>query len=59
MRQIGDLIVAMTLVLVLAAAVYYTPRFAAYMSAEGREAQAASLSGSLALNPSNPAEDSP
>lgn len=51
MRQIGDLIVGAVLVMVLAAAVYFTPRFAEYMSTEGRESKAPSPSRSLALHP--------
>ena len=37
MRQIGDLVVGLVLVMVLAATVYFTPRFAAYMSTESRD----------------------
>ena len=60
MRQLGDLIVGVALVMVLVAAVYFTPRFAKYMSSEGQELQAASSSSSLALYPSlsNLGEDS-
>ena len=56
MRQIADLLVWAVLVMVLAAAVYFTPRFAEYMSNDGREPEPQSLNHSLAFNPSNVAE---
>jgi hypothetical protein len=44
MRQLGDLLVWCVLVTVLAAAVYFTPKFAEYMSDERRAPQKASSS---------------
>ncbi len=56
MRQIADLLVWAVLVTVLAAAIYFTPRLAEYMSNEGREPGTQSSNRSLAFNPSNAAE---
>ena len=36
MRQIGDLVIGVVLVLILAAAVYFTPRFSEYGSISRR-----------------------
>jgi hypothetical protein len=36
MRQIGDLLVWVTLILVLALVAYFTPKLAQYMSSESR-----------------------
>jgi hypothetical protein len=57
MRQIGDLAVWVALVMVLAAAVYFTPRFAAYMSGESRESVDHYSSRSLVFNPPITTED--
>ena len=53
MRQIGDLVVGVLLVMVLAAVVYFTPSLAEYMSTEGREPEASSSNHGLAFNPLN------
>jgi hypothetical protein len=56
MRHVVDLIVGVALFMVLAAAVYFTPRLADYMSTEGQESQATSFSHGLAYYPSNATE---
>lgn len=55
MRQIADLMVGIVLVMVLAAAVYFTPRFAAYMSTDVRESDVSPASQSLAYHSANTA----
>ena len=49
MRQLGDLLVWIAMIGVLIAVVYFTPKFAEYMSSESRSTQGARFDRSLAL----------
>jgi hypothetical protein len=48
MRQLGDLLVWFAMIGVLTAVVYFTPKFAQYMSSESQSTQSARLDRSLA-----------
>jgi len=50
MRQLGDLLVWFAMVGVLIAVVYFTPKFAEYMSRENQFPQAARFDRGLALH---------
>ena len=50
MRQLGDLLVWFVMVGVLIAVVYFTPKFAQYMSSESQPTQSARSDRSLALH---------
>ncbi len=50
MRQLGDLLVWFVMVGVLIAVVYFTPKFAQYMSSENQPTQSAGSDRSLALH---------
>ncbi len=50
MRQLGDLLVWFTMIGVLIAVVYFTPKFAQYMSSESQTTQEASANRNLALH---------
>jgi len=50
MRQLRDLLVWFAMIGVLIAVVYYTPKFAEYMSSENQSKQGARLDRSLALH---------
>jgi len=49
MRQLGDLLVWFAMIGVLIAVVYFTPKFAQYMSSESQPTQNARADRSLAL----------
>jgi hypothetical protein len=57
MRQFGDLVVWIALILVLAGVVYFTPKVAQYVSAENRPAEKSWLDRHLAFNPVLSADD--
>jgi hypothetical protein len=50
MRQLGDLLVWFAMVGILIAVVYFTPKFAQYMSSESQPTQSARSDRSLALH---------
>jgi hypothetical protein len=50
MRQLGDLLVWFAMIGVLMAVVYFTPKFAQYMSSESQFTQSAGSDHSLALH---------
>ena len=50
MRQLGDLLVWFAMIGVLIAVVYFTPKFAQYMSSESQPTQSARSDRSLALH---------
>lgn len=50
MRQLGDLLVWFTIVGVLTAVVYFTPKFAEYMSRENQSTQFSRVDRGLALH---------
>ena len=54
MRQVGDMLVWLAMILVVAAVVYYTPQVATYMS--GRDTR--SLQGNVAWHANQHAEES-
>lgn len=49
MRQLGDLLVWFAMIGVLMAVLYFTPKFAQYMSGENQPGQSAGSDHSLAL----------
>lgn len=49
MRQLGDLLVWFVMIAVLVAVLYFTPKFAQYMSSENQPTQLAGSDHSLAL----------
>ena len=49
MRQLGDLLVCFVIIGVLIAVVYFTPKFAQYMSSENQPRQSAGSDRSLAM----------
>jgi len=54
MRQLGDLLVWFAMIGVLIAVVYFTPKFAEYMSRESQSAKGARFDRSLALHVTPP-----
>ena len=50
MRQLGDLFVWFAMIGILIAVVYFTPKFAQYMSSESQPTQSARSDRSLALH---------
>jgi hypothetical protein len=50
MRQLGDLLVWFAMIGVLIAVVYFTPKFAQYMSSESQPTQITGANRSLALH---------
>jgi hypothetical protein len=50
MRQVGDLLVWFAMIGILIAVVYFTPKFAQYMSSESQVTQSARSDRSLALH---------
>ena len=50
MRQLGDLLAWFAMIGVLAAVVYFTPKFAQYMSSENQPARSVGSKHSLALH---------
>ena len=56
MRQLGDLLVWFAMIGVVIAVVYFTPKFAQYMSSEGQPTQSARFDRSLALRVTPPPE---
>ena len=50
MRQLGDLLVWFAMIGVLTAVVYFTPKFAQYMSSDSQPTQNARADRSLALH---------
>ena len=50
MRQLGDLFVWFAMMGILIAVVYFTPKFAQYMSSESQPTQSARSDRSLALH---------
>ncbi len=56
MRQLGDLLVWFAVIGVLIAVVYFTPKFAQYMSSESPPTQSARFDRSLALHVTPPPE---
>ena len=50
MRQLGDLFVWFAMIGILIAVVYFTPKFAQYMSSESQPTQGARSDRSLALH---------
>jgi hypothetical protein len=59
MRQIGDLLVWVVLIIVLAGVVYFSPQLGRYVSGEGKPAYQVDEKHSLALNLTPSSDDSP